>query len=79
MSLHVDMQDIPELWGLYKYYGYKKDSKWRTQYQNEYNGRLQLAKGNWATKTRSSIIRSKRGVSRWHAYPGWFPASGVSS
>lgn len=79
MSLHVDMQDIPELWALYKYYGYKKDSKWRTQYQNEYNGRLQIAKGNWATKTRSSIIRSKQGISRWHAYPGYFPAQGVSS
>lgn len=79
MSLHVDMQDIPEYWALWKYYLTKKDAKWRDYYKAEYFGRLNLAKGNWATKTRSSIIRSKNGLSRWHSYPGWFPAVGVSS
>lgn len=79
MSLHPDMQDIPEFWALYKYYQYKKDSKWKNDYLAQYQARLQMAKGNWATKTRSSIIRSKKGISRWHAYPGWFPANGVSS
>jgi hypothetical protein len=79
MSLHVDMQDIPEDWALWKYYKYKKDAKWRDYYELSYNRRLQTAKGNWATKSRSSIIRSKNGLSRWHSYPGWFPAAGVSS
>lgn len=79
MSLGVDMQDIPEDWALWKYYKYKKDAKWRDYYQSSYLGRLQVAKGNWATKSRSSIIRSKNGLSRWHSYPGWFPAVGVSS
>lgn len=79
MSLHVDMQDIPEDWALWKYYKYKKDAKWRDYYMASYMARLAAAKGNWATKSRSSIIRSKNGLSRWHSYPGWFPASGVSS
>lgn len=79
MSLHVDMQDIPEDWALWKYYKYKKDAKWRDYYANSYATRLQAAKGNWATKSRSSIIRSKNGLDRWHSYPGWFPAVGVSS
>jgi hypothetical protein len=79
MSLHVDMQDIPEDWALWKYYKYKKDAKWRDYYQASYGARLAAAKGNWATKSRSSIIRSKNGLSRWHSYPGWFPAAGVSS
>jgi hypothetical protein len=79
MSLHVDMQDIPEDWALWKYYKYKKDAKWRDYYMASYNARLIAAKGNWATKSRSSIIRSKNGLSRWHSYPGWFPAVGVSS
>jgi len=79
MSLHPDMQDIPEFWALYKYYQYKKDSKWKGLYEQEYFSRLQAAKGNWATKTRSSIIRGKKGISRWHSYPGWFPAGGVTS
>lgn len=79
MSLHVDMQDIPEDWALWKYYKTKKDAKWRDYYQASYAARLAAAKGNWATKSRSSIIRSKNGLSRWHAYPGWFPAVGVSS
>lgn len=79
MSLHVDMQDIPEYWALWKYYLYKKDAKWRDYYKSEYMNRLMIAKGNWATKSRSSIIRSKSGLSRWHSYPGWFPAVGVSS
>ena len=78
-SLHVDMQDIPEYWALWKYYLYKKDAKWRDYYKMEYMSRMQIAKGNWATKSRSSIIRSKNGLSRWHSYPGWFPAVGVSS
>ncbi len=79
MSLHVDMQDVPEYWALWKYYLYKKDAKWRDYYKTEYMQRMQIAKGNWATKSRSSIIRSKNGLSRWHSYPGWFPAVGVSS
>ena len=79
MSLHVDMQDIPEYWALWKYYLYKKDAKWRDYYKSEYMNRMMIAKGNWATKSRSSIIRSKNGLSRWHSYPGWFPAVGVSS
>lgn len=79
MSLHVDMQDIPEDWALWKYYKYKKDAKWRDYYQASYNGRLQAAKANWATKSRSSIIRSKNGMSKWHKFPAWFPASGVTS
>jgi hypothetical protein len=79
MSLHVDMQDIPEDWALWKYYKYKKDAKWRDYYAASYAARLAAAKGNWATKSRSSIIRSKNGLSRWHSYPGWFPAAGVSS
>jgi hypothetical protein len=79
MSLHVDMQDIPEYWALWKYYLYKKDAKWRDYYKAEYMTRMAIAKGNWATKSRSSIIRSKNGLSRWHSYPGWFPAVGVSS
>ena len=73
------MQDIPEYWALWKYYLYKKDAKWRDYYKMEYMSRMQIAKGNWATKSRSSIIRSKNGLSRWHSYPGWFPAVGVSS
>lgn len=79
MSLHVDMQDIPEDWALWKYYKYKKDAQWRDYYSASYNARLQQARGNWATKSRSSIIRSKNGLSRWHSYPGWFPSVGVSS
>lgn len=79
MSLHPDMQDIPEYWAMWRYYLYKKDAKWRDYYKAEYLARLQQAKGNWATKSRSSIIRSKNGLSRWHAYPGWFPSVGVSS
>jgi len=79
MSLHVDMQDIPEDWALWKYYKYKKDAKWRDYYAQSYQARLTAAKSNWATKSRSSIIRSKNGLSRWHSYPGWFPAVGVSS
>ena len=79
MSLHVDMQDIPEDWALWKYYKSKKDAKWRDYYAASYAARLNAAKGNWATKSRSSIIRSKNGLSRWHAYPGWFPAVGVAS
>jgi hypothetical protein len=79
MSLHVDMQDIPQDWALWKYYKAKKDAKWRDYYQASYNARLNAAKGNWATKSRSSIIRSKSGMNRWHPYPGWFPAMGVSS
>ena len=78
MNLHPDMVDIPNHYALWKYYLYKKDSQWKDYYKTMYYDELKLAKGNWATKSRSSIIRSKQGVSRWHTYPGWFPASGVN-
>lgn len=77
MNMHPDMIDLPNYYALWKYYNYKKDAKWRDYYKNMYYAELKLAQGNWATKTRSSIIRSKQGVSRWHTYPGWFPAGGV--
>lgn len=78
MNLHPDMVDLPNYYALWKYYLYKKDAKWRDYYKGSYYNELKLAQGNWSTKTRSSIIRSKQGVSRWHTYPGWFPAQGVS-
>lgn len=78
MNLHPDMVDLPNYYALWKYYLYKKDAKWKDYYKQMFFTELQLAKGNWATKSRSSIIRSKQGVSRWHTYPGWFPASGVA-
>jgi hypothetical protein len=79
MNLHNDMVDLPNYYALWKYYLFKKDAKWKDYYKTMFYQELNLAKGNWSTKTRSSIIRSKQGVSRWHTYPGWFPASGVTS
>lgn len=79
MNLHPDMVDLPNYYALWKYYLYKKDAKWKDYYKNMFYTELALAKGNWSTKSRSSIIRGKQGLSRWHTYPGWFPAQGVTS
>lgn len=77
MNLHPDMVDLPVYYALWKYYLFKKDKTWRDYYKNTYYAELKLAQGNWSTKSRSAIIRSKPRGNRWTTYPSWFPPTGV--
>lgn len=78
-NLPEDMQMLPNYYTFQNYYAMKKDGAQELKYKGFFETQLKDGAKKWSTKTRSNIIRPKRGLGFFGNYPANFPSSGISS